>query len=153
MHAEYLQCHILSVSSLHCIFALFAKVHICCTKDLVQAGLNGLGGRAPFLTQRGLQLNLPSPFATGRMWYKVNLKAEALPRINVWPKLSAKNTFGPVSWDCRIHWQLLCRGVRLTYPQRMSCYDTKQSDGEAPVMLELWRMWTTPLLSSLPDPL
>ena len=29
-------------------------------------------------------------------------------------------------------------------------YDTKQSDGEAPVMLELWGMWSTP---SLPGPL
>ena len=25
-------------------------------------------------------------------------------------------------------------------------YDTKQSDGEAPVMLELWEMWGTPSL-------
>ena len=32
-------------------------------------------------------------------------------------------------------------------------YDTKQSDGEAPVMLELWGMQSIPLLSSLPDPL
>ena len=32
-------------------------------------------------------------------------------------------------------------------------YDTKQSDGEAPVMLELWGMRTTPSLPSLPGPL
>ena len=32
-------------------------------------------------------------------------------------------------------------------------YDTKQSDGEVPVMLELWRMRCTPSLPSLPDPL
>ena len=34
-------------------------------------------------------------------------------------------------------------------------YDTKQSDGEAPVMLELWVMlWVIcPALPSLPDPL
>ncbi len=32
-------------------------------------------------------------------------------------------------------------------------YDTKQSDGEAPVMLELWEMLSTPLLPSLPGPL
>ena len=32
-------------------------------------------------------------------------------------------------------------------------YDTKQFDGEVPVMLELWGMWTTPLLPSLPGPL
>ena len=32
-------------------------------------------------------------------------------------------------------------------------YDTKQSDGEVPVMLELWRMQGTPLLPLLPSPL
>ena len=32
-------------------------------------------------------------------------------------------------------------------------YDTKQLDCEASVMLELWRMQTTPLLPSLPGPL
>ena len=29
-------------------------------------------------------------------------------------------------------------------------YGTKQSDGEAPIMLELWGMWCIPLLPSLP---
>ena len=32
-------------------------------------------------------------------------------------------------------------------------YDTKQPDGDAPVLLELWGMWSTPLLPSLPVPL
>ena len=32
-------------------------------------------------------------------------------------------------------------------------YDAKQSDGETPVMLELWGMQSTPLLPSLPSPL
>ena len=32
-------------------------------------------------------------------------------------------------------------------------YDTKQSDGEVPVILELWRMQSTPSLLSLPGPL
>ena len=32
-------------------------------------------------------------------------------------------------------------------------YDTKQSDGEVPVMLELWGMWNTPLLPLLQGPL
>ena len=31
----------------------------------------------------------------------------------------------------------------------MSWYDTKQSDGDAPGMLELWEMQSTPLLPSL----
>ena len=34
-----------------------------------------------------------------------------------------------------------------------SGYGTKQSDGEAPVMLELWEKWSTPSLPSLPGPL
>ena len=54
----------------------------------------------------------------------------------------------PVSWGCRIHRLLLCRGVRP--PQWMSWNDPKQSDGEVPAMLELWGMWSTPSLPSLP---
>ena len=32
-------------------------------------------------------------------------------------------------------------------------YDTKQSDGEVPLMLDVWRMQSTPSLPSLPGPL
>ena len=32
-------------------------------------------------------------------------------------------------------------------------YDIKQSDGQAPIMLGLWRMQNTPLLLLLPGPL
>ena len=35
----------------------------------------------------------------------------------------------------------------------MSWYDIKQSDGEAPVMLELWVIRRTPSLPLLPGPL
>ena len=55
----------------------------------------------------------------------------------------------PVSCSCRIYQLHLCRGVKLPnnkYPR----YDIKQSDGEAPVMLELWEMWSIPSLLSLP---
>ncbi len=38
---------------------------------------------------------------------------------------------------------------RQDFPNECPGYDTKQSDGEAPVMLELWGMWSTPLLLSL----
>ena len=50
---------------------------------------------------------------------------------------------------CRTHWLLLCRGVR---PSLNECprHDTKQSDGEDPVMLELWGMRSTPSLPSVP---
>ena len=33
-----------------------------------------------------------------------------------------------------------------------SGYDTKQSDSEAPVLLEFWGMWSTSSLPSLPCP-
>ena len=39
-----------------------------------------------------------------------------------------------------------------THPNECSGYDTKQSDGEVPVMLDLWRMQSTPLLLFLPGP-
>ena len=57
-----------------------------------------------------------------------------------------------VVWGCRIHRLLLCRGVK-PYANVYPRYDTKQSDGEAPVMLELWGMRSTPLLPSLLGPL
>ena len=58
----------------------------------------------------------------------------------------------PVGWGCRIHRLLLCRGVRPS-PNERPGYDTKQSDGEVPAMLELWGMRSTPSLPSLPGPL
>ena len=57
----------------------------------------------------------------------------------------------PVDWDCRIQ-LLLCRGVRPPPHNECPRYDTKQSDGEVLVMLELWGMGSTPSLPSLPGP-
>ena len=58
----------------------------------------------------------------------------------------------PVGWGRRIHRLLLCRGIR---PPLNECprYDTKQSDDEVPVMLELWGMQSTLSLPSILDPL
>ena len=53
-----------------------------------------------------------------------------------------------VGRSCRIHRLLLCRGVRPP-PNECPEYETKQSDGEVPVMLELWGMQSTLLLPSL----
>ena len=57
-----------------------------------------------------------------------------------------------VDWDFRIHRQHHCRVG--TPPPHNECigYDIKQSEGEVPVMLELYGMWTTPSLLSLPGP-
>ena len=57
----------------------------------------------------------------------------------------------PIGWDCRIHQLHLCRGVR--HPNECPRYDTKKSDSEVPVMLELWGMRSTPSLPSLPGSL
>ena len=54
----------------------------------------------------------------------------------------------PIGWACRIHQMLLCKGVIPT-PNNCPGYDTKQSDGEVPVMPELWGMWSTPSLPLL----
>ena len=55
---------------------------------------------------------------------------------------------GPVR---AVHQLQLCREVKL--PKRVSWYDTKQSDGEASFILELWGMRSTPSSPSLPGPL
>ena len=61
--------------------------------------------------------------------------------------------FNPVGWSCTIHLLHLCRRIRSPLPSKCPGYDTKQSDGEAPVVLELWEIWSTCSLSSLPGPL
>ena len=66
--------------------------------------------------------------------------------------IAPRSTLCPVGWGCRIHRLLLCRGVRPP-PNECPGYDTKQSDGEVPAMLELWGMQSTPSLPSLPGPL
>ena len=59
-----------------------------------------------------------------------------------------------VGWDYRIYRLHLCRGVRRsTLTNECLGYDTKQSDGEVPVMVELWGMQSTLSLRSLPGPL
>ena len=50
-----------------------------------------------------------------------------------------KNKNSPVGWSCKILQLHLCRGVG-PFPNECPVYDTIQSDGEAPVMLELLGM-------------
>ena len=61
-----------------------------------------------------------------------------------------------VGLGCRMHWLFLCSGVRLFPPPTTAneCpgHDSKQSGGEIPVILELWRMRSTPSLPLLPGP-
>ena len=67
--------------------------------------------------------------------------------------LPSKTLIAQSDWGCRIHRLHLCRAVRPPTPTSVLIYDTKQSDGEVPAMLERWGMWSTPSLSSLPGPL
>ena len=57
----------------------------------------------------------------------------------------------PVGWGSKTHRLFLCRGVRPS--KKYSGYDTKQSDGEVLVMLELWGIRSTSSLPSLRGPL
>ena len=61
-------------------------------------------------------------------------------------ELTYLNTNCSVGWGCKIHRLLLCREVR---PLLNECpgYDTKESNGEVPVMLEPWGIRSTPSLT------
>ena len=67
--------------------------------------------------------------------------------------LSFQNLFCPVGRGCRIHRLHLCRRIRGPHSNEGPGYDTKQSDGEVPVMLELCGIRSTPSLPLLPGPL
>ena len=85
------------------------------------------------------------------LWPRVkNLLVSSIAQIDLF-KNDSYTMDDPVGWSCRIHRLHPCRGVRL--PRRVSWYDAQQSDGEAPVILELCDMQSTPLLPSLPSPL
>ena len=49
-----------------------------------------------------------------------------------------------------MHQLHLCKGARLPAPNECPVFDIKQSDGTAPVMLELWGMQSTLSLSLFP---
>ena len=65
------------------------------------------------------------------------------------PKYNTKSKdYSSLGWGCTIHRLHLCRGVR-TPSTDVFVYDIKLSDGDDPT-LEIWRMWSTPLLPLLP---
>ena len=57
-----------------------------------------------------------------------------------------------VGQDCKLHRLYLCKGL---IPHHNECreYDTKQSDGEVSLMMELSAMQSASSLPSLPGPL
>ena len=62
------------------------------------------------------------------------------------------SVFYLVAWGFSIHRLHLFRGGK-TPPNQCPGYDTKQSNGEVPVILDHWGMRSTRSLPSLPDPL
>ena len=85
----------------------------------------------------------------------VEVQLITLHKPDVWTSSTCSSSQSkncPVGWGCRIHWLLLCRGVRPP-PHECLGYDTKHSDGEVPVVLVLWGMRSTPSLPLLPGPL
>ena len=84
----------------------------------------------------------------------LNLRfSNALTWLSLFPKQPVKGSSmaqsaGTVEYtDC-----ISAEGVRLPN-ECPDIYDTKQSDGEVPVILTLWGIRSTPLLSSFPGPL
>ena len=63
--------------------------------------------------------------------------------------IATQVSFSPVNWCCRIHRLDLCGGISPP-PKECPVYDTKQLDGEASVMLELWGMLSAHSLLSHP---
>ena len=66
-------------------------------------------------------------------------------RIN---KILAQLTRAVEYTDC-----IFAVGYEPLLPNEHPVYDTKQSDDKVPVILELWGMWSTSSLPSLPGPL
>ena len=80
-----------------------------------------------------------SSYRKGSLWVTLDYGRQ-LYLLFYYSSLIAQSARAVEYTNCISEWE-----VRL--PQRVSwIYDTKQSDGEVPVILELWRIWSTPSL-------
>ena len=93
-----------------------------------------------------LRIN-PSHLLPLRFWINSTSWHELL-----WIIIVIQQSFCTVGWGCRIH-RLASLQRGKTPPQWVSWLDTKQSDGEVPVMLEFWGMRSIRSLPSLPGTL
>ena len=82
------------------------------------------------------------------VWIRMNMSFQ----VKLQNDFSDLNCSCPVGLGCGIHRLHFCRGVR-PRPNECPRYNIKQSDGEVPVMLDLWGMRSTPSLPLLPGPL
>ena len=86
-----------------------------------------------------------SPFSCwGDYYYIPDCQTKTSPKKH-------KGIQGPVGWSERTHRHHLYKTVRPL--QWVSWYDTKQSDGKAPIMLELRGIPSSPLMPWIPGPL
>ena len=65
---------------------------------------------------------------------------------------SSQMIVSPCGWSCRMHWLHLCRGYDPHPANECLRNDYKQSNSEAPVILDLWGMWSIPSLLLLSGP-
>ena len=109
------------------------------------------------ISERRLKISMIWQWMFERIWISFNLLYIIVVYIMLyiwWESFSQLHQRKPcpVGWGYRIHWLHLCWGSK-TSLNECARYDTKQCDGEIPVIMELWGMWSIPLLSSLPGPL
>ena len=96
-------------------------------------------------------MNLLSLYIFQRRFCLVSLFKEISTSMHyLMPNLSSSKNTEHLGWVYRILELNLCRRLR-SPPPRNEClgYDTKQSDGEVPVIRDLWRKWSTPFLPLL----
>ena len=106
-----------------------------------------------FLFEELTELSLLGVFISNEWKFNtLRLKFTTQNNIN-WDQTNQCNfKIYPDGRNCRIHWLLLCNGLRAPPANECLEYHTKQTDGEIPVMLELWGMWNTSLLPLLSGP-
>ena len=75
-----------------------------------------------------------------------------LPQVNFVFMACSLSLLKTSQLGCRIHQQNLCRGGKTLPDNECPEYYIKQSEGKA-LVLEIWGMWSTPSLLSLPHPL
>ena len=102
----------------------------------------------PTMSVLNMTLNTVSPVGWGCRIHRLLICREVIPTPTTRVLDMTLNTVSPVGCGCRIHRLLICRGVR--HPQRISWNDTKQSDSEPSVVLELCGTQSTGSLPPLP---
>ena len=106
---------------------------------------------------RSVMQDLSYPVLTLELisWWVVNTTALSLNwspyNFVYWNKVVYFSFAQSAGGGCKIHQLHLCGEGK--HPPECPGYDTKQSNGEVPVMLELWGIRSTPSLPLLPGPL